>query len=193
MRDIRLDVRPQAVEGRVVGAVLPELGDRREGIVVWNLSLEKIGPHHKRLQVVSSLFARAEHRELRRLGSGTENGCAGSQFLIVDCSENLSRRAQQIQLLSNCFDNFSAIGTLSEADFEKEVWTQRYLELCYENKMWFDMVRTRKVRNDITLSWDDFIGHTTVWGKTFTEKELLFAIPQREISNNTSLTQNPGF
>ena len=85
------------------------------------------------------------------------------------------------------------IGTLSEADFEKEVWTQRYLELCYENKMWFDMVRTRKVRNDITLSWDDFIGHTTVWGKTFTEKELLFAIPQREISNNTSLTQNPGF
>jgi len=55
------------------------------------------------------------------------------------------------------------------------------------------MVRTRKVRNDITKNFDDFVGHTTVWGKTFTEKQLLFAIPQREINNNTSLTQNPGF
>src|SRR6266496_4195118 len=85
------------------------------------------------------------------------------------------------------------IGTLSETDFEKEVWTQRYLELCYENKVWFDMLRTRKVRNDITKNFDDFIGHTTVWGKTFTEKQLLFPIPQREINNNTNLTQNPGF
>jgi hypothetical protein len=85
------------------------------------------------------------------------------------------------------------IGTLNEDDFEKEVWTQRYLELCYENKMWFDMVRTRKVRNDITKNFDDFVGHKTVWGKTFTEKQLLFAIPQREINNNTNLPQNPGF
>lgn len=84
-------------------------------------------------------------------------------------------------------------GTLSQADFEKEVWTQRYLELCYEGKMWFDMLRTRKVRNDITKNFDDFVGHTTVWGKTFTENQLLFPIPQREIDNNPNLTQNPGF
>jgi len=63
-----------------------------------------------------------------------------------------------------------------------------YLELCYENKVWFDMLRTRKVLNDITKNFDDFIGHTTVWGKTFTEKQLLFPIPQREINNNTNLT-----
>ena len=86
-----------------------------------------------------------------------------------------------------------AISAMSQDDFEKEVWTQRYLELCYEGKMWFDMLRTRKVRNDITKNFDDFIGHTTVWGKTFTESQLLFPIPQREIDNNTSLVQNPGF
>lgn len=86
-----------------------------------------------------------------------------------------------------------AISAMSQDDFEKEVWTQRYLELCYEGKIWFDMLRTRKVRNDITKNFDDFIGHTTVWGKTFTESQLLFPIPQREIDNNTSLTQNPGF
>jgi hypothetical protein len=85
------------------------------------------------------------------------------------------------------------IGSMSQADFEKEVWTQRYLELCYEGKIWFDMLRTRKVRNDITKNFDDFVGHTTVWGKTFTENQLLFPIPQREIDNNTSLLQNKGF
>lgn len=77
--------------------------------------------------------------------------------------------------------------------FEQEVWTQRYLELCYEGKTWFDMLRTRKVRNDVTQQFDDFVGHTTVWGKTLTENQLLFPIPLREINNNPNLTQNGTF
>lgn len=77
--------------------------------------------------------------------------------------------------------------------FEQEVWTQRYLELCYEGKTWFDMLRTRKVRNDVTLQFDNFVGHTTVWNKTLTENQLLFPIPLREINNNTNLTQNGTF
>lgn len=85
------------------------------------------------------------------------------------------------------------VSGLSQEDFEKEVWTQRYLELCYEGKIWFDMLRTRKVRNDITLEFDDFVGHTTTWNKTFTENQLLFPIPLREINNNTNLEQNQGF
>lgn len=89
--------------------------------------------------------------------------------------------------------NLAPIGTLSQDEFEKEVWTQRYLELAYEGKTWFDMLRTRKVRNDTTGNYDDFVGHTTVWGKTFTENQLLFPIPLREINNNPNLTQNPGF
>jgi len=84
-------------------------------------------------------------------------------------------------------------GTMTQDEFEKEVWTERYLELCYEGKMWFDMLRTRKVRNDITHNFDNFVGHTTIYGKTFTEDQLLFPIPLREIDNNTNLTQNPGF
>lgn len=79
------------------------------------------------------------------------------------------------------------ISALSQDAFEKEVWAQRYFELCYENKIWFDMVRTRKVRNDITKNWDDFVGHTNVYGKTLTEKQLLFPIPQREVDNNPNL------
>lgn len=85
------------------------------------------------------------------------------------------------------------IGTMAQDAFEMEVWTQRYLELAYEGKTWFDMLRTRKVRNDITGNFDEFVGHTTVWGKTFTENQLLFPIPLREINNNPNLTQNKGF
>ncbi|MEO6001206.1 MAG: RagB/SusD family nutrient uptake outer membrane protein [Chitinophagaceae bacterium] len=85
------------------------------------------------------------------------------------------------------------IGSMSKDDFEKEVWNQRYFELCYEGKTWFDILRTRKVRNDITRNYDDFVGHTTVWNKILTENQLLFPIPLREINNNTNLKQNKGF
>ncbi|MGA0557245.1 RagB/SusD family nutrient uptake outer membrane protein [Larkinella sp. VNQ87] len=77
--------------------------------------------------------------------------------------------------------------------FEQAVWAERYFELAFESKIWFDMIRTRKVRNDVTKRWDDFVGHTTIYGKTFTEKQLLLPIPKREIDNNRNLTQNPGF
>lgn len=82
------------------------------------------------------------------------------------------------------------IGSMSQDDFEKEVWSQRYWELCFENKMWFDMVRTRKIRNDVTGNWDDFVGHTTVSGQTYTEKQLLFPVPQQEIEANPNLLPN---
>jgi hypothetical protein len=52
----------------------------------------------------------------------------------------------------------------------KEVWLQRYFELCFENKMWFDMMRTRKIHNDVTGNWDDFVGHKTVFNATYAEK-----------------------
>jgi hypothetical protein len=85
------------------------------------------------------------------------------------------------------------IGNLNSEAFEKEVWNQRYFELSFEGKIWFDILRTRKVRNDITKEYDDFVGHTNVFGATFQENNLLFPIPLREIQTNPSLTQNPGF
>ncbi len=90
--------------------------------------------------------------------------------------------------------DLSPIGTMSMDAFEKVVWLQRYFELCFENKMWFDMVRTRKVHNDVTGNWDDFVGHKTVFGATFTEKQLLFPVPKQETDVNPNLLpNNPGF
>jgi hypothetical protein len=69
-----------------------------------------------------------------------------------------------------------------------------YFELCFENKMWFDMIRTKKVHNDVTGNWDDFVGHKTVFGFTFAEKQLLFPLPKQETDVNPNLLpNNPGF
>ncbi|MEO5685557.1 MAG: RagB/SusD family nutrient uptake outer membrane protein [Chitinophagaceae bacterium] len=86
------------------------------------------------------------------------------------------------------------IGALNQDAFEKEVWLQRYFELCFENKMWFDMLRTRKVHNDVTGAWDNFVGHKTVFNATFTEKQLLFPVPKQELDVNPKLLpNNPGY
>jgi len=82
------------------------------------------------------------------------------------------------------------VGALSQSDFEHEVWLQRYFELCFENKMWFDMLRTKKVHNDVTGNWDDFVGHKTVFNATFTEKQLLFPVPKQETDVNPNLLPN---
>ena len=56
------------------------------------------------------------------------------------------------------------------------------------------MVRTRKVRNDITKNWDNFVGHTNVFGATYSEKNLLFPVPKKETDVNPNLLpNNPGF
>jgi hypothetical protein len=90
--------------------------------------------------------------------------------------------------------NLADIGALSEDAFEKEVWLQRYFELCFENKMWFDMVRTQKIHNDVTGVWDDFVGHKTVWNTTYTVNQLLFPLPKQETDVNPNLLpNNPGF
>lgn len=124
-----------------------------------------------RLADVLLMYAEASNR-----AEGGPNAAA------IDAVNKIRQRAQ-----------LAPIAAMSLDEFEKEVWTQRYLELAYEGKTWFDMLRTRKVRNDITGNFDDFVGHQTVWGKTFTENQLLFPIPLREINNNPKLTQNKGF
>ncbi|MBS1664327.1 MAG: RagB/SusD family nutrient uptake outer membrane protein [Bacteroidetes bacterium] len=90
--------------------------------------------------------------------------------------------------------SLTPIGAMSQSDFEHEVWLERYFELCFENKMWFDMIRTKKVHNDVSGNWDDFVGHRTVFNATFTANQLLFPLPKKETDINPKLLpNNPGF
>lgn len=106
----------------------------------------------------------------------------GPNALARQCVNDIRERAE-----------LAPVGAMSMDAFEKEVWSQRNFELCYEGKMWFDMIRTRMVKNDVSGAWDNFVGHTNVFGATFQEKHLLFPVPKRELDNNGALTQNPGF
>ncbi|MCH7396472.1 RagB/SusD family nutrient uptake outer membrane protein [Belliella sp. DSM 107340] len=71
------------------------------------------------------------------------------------------------------------------------IWKERFHELAFENKTWYDMIRRRMVMNLATGTFENFVGHSFTYGPTLSEKYLLFAIPQREIDNNSNLTQNP--
>lgn len=87
------------------------------------------------------------------------------------------------------------LGTFSQAGFREAVWRERWHELCYENILWFDMVRTRKVYNPVTDGFDDFVGHVNLSSnQALQEKHLLFPLPRPEVQNNPNLgSQNPGY
>lgn len=82
---------------------------------------------------------------------------------------------------------------MSQADFREAVWRERWHELSFENKTWFDMVRLRKAYNVITGAFDDYVGHKFSYGPVLKERELLFPIPTSEIRNNNNLVQNQGY
>ncbi|PSR54962.1 RagB/SusD family nutrient uptake outer membrane protein [Adhaeribacter arboris] len=83
---------------------------------------------------------------------------------------------------------------LSQQQFREAVWQERWHELCYEQITWFDMVRLRKVYNETTKGFDDFVGHVNKSSnQPLTAKNLLFPVPVPEIRNNSNLTQNPDY
>ncbi|MCX2739743.1 RagB/SusD family nutrient uptake outer membrane protein [Pontibacter anaerobius] len=91
------------------------------------------------------------------------------------------------------------LASLSADEFVEEVWEERYRELVFEFRLWFDMVRTRKypetsASNPGEINFVELVGHANTWNKVFEEKHLLFPIPEAERQRNPSLgAQNPGY
>jgi starch-binding outer membrane protein, SusD/RagB family len=88
-----------------------------------------------------------------------------------------------------------ALGTYNQSSFREAVWRERWYELCYEQLTWFDMVRLRKVFNETTKGFDNFVGHVNLSSnRPLEQKHLLLPIPRQELLNNPNLkTQNPGY
>lgn len=82
---------------------------------------------------------------------------------------------------------------LGKDQLREAVWRERWYELCYENKTWYDMVRLRKAFNVGTKKFDNYVGHKFSYGPVVGERELLFPIPTLEIKNNANLKQNSGY
>ena len=88
-----------------------------------------------------------------------------------------------------------ALGTFNQASFREAVWRERWYELCYEGITWFDMVRLRKVFNEDTKGFDNFVGHVNKSSnQALQAKHLLLPLGVQEMLNNPNLTpQNPGY
>lgn len=82
---------------------------------------------------------------------------------------------------------------LTKEQLRESIWKERWYELSFENKTWFDMARLRKAFNVSTKGFDSFVGHKFSYGPVLKERELLFPIPTAEIRNNSRLKQNTGY
>lgn len=110
----------------------------------------------------------------------------------VDYLAQVRGRAYWQQDISTIKNELSA---LSVDEFVEEVWEERYRELVFEFKLWWDIVRTRKypqtsANGNGEITFVDFVGQTNPWGKTFEEKHLLFPIPDPEIQRNPGLGED---
>ncbi|PRD46944.1 RagB/SusD family nutrient uptake outer membrane protein [Sphingobacterium haloxyli] len=86
--------------------------------------------------------------------------------------------------------NTPAVETFSKDSFREAVWQERYHELCFENKAYFDIQRTHRVFDLKSGKFVDAFSFQNESGTTFSEQYLLWPIPQNERDTNTKLVQN---
>jgi hypothetical protein len=86
-----------------------------------------------------------------------------------------------------------ALSGLSKDDFRSAIWKERYHELAYENKAYFDIQRTHMVYDVIHNNFGDAMSTVNEQGVTMKSQYLLWPIPQREMDTNKKLTQNTGW
>lgn len=81
------------------------------------------------------------------------------------------------------------LSALSRENFVREVWAEKIRELIFENKIWNDITRTRMYPNVVgsTFTFVPVIGARNDFGSVFTEKDLLFPIPDQETQRNPAL------
>jgi hypothetical protein len=82
---------------------------------------------------------------------------------------------------------------LTKDQFRQAIWKERYHELAFEDKDYFDIQRTHMIYDVIHNTFGDAFSTPNEQGVTMKQQYLLWPIPQREINTNKKLTQNPGW
>ncbi|GAA3958439.1 RagB/SusD family nutrient uptake outer membrane protein [Mucilaginibacter dorajii] len=82
---------------------------------------------------------------------------------------------------------------LTKDQFRAAIWKERYHELAYENKAYFDIQRTHQIYDVINNTFGDATTTKNEQNVTMKAQYYLWPIPQREISTNSKLTQNTGW
>ncbi len=124
--------------------------------------------------------------EVLLLYAEAQNEVAGPEIESYNAFKRIRDRAKLVT---------PALGTYNKVTFREAIWRERWHELCYEFITWFDMVRLRKVYNETTNGFDEFVGHINKsTNQPLQAKHLLMPLGVQEMLNNPNLkTQNPGY
>ncbi len=82
---------------------------------------------------------------------------------------------------------------LTKDQFREAVWKERYHELAYEDKAYFDIQRTHQIYDVINNKFCDALSTPNEQGVVMKAQYLLWPVPQREMATNNKLTQNTGW
>ncbi|MEZ4902046.1 MAG: RagB/SusD family nutrient uptake outer membrane protein [Spirosomataceae bacterium] len=126
------------------------------------------------------------YAEVLLLFAEAQNEVGGPNQAAYDAFKRIRDRAQLTT---------PALATYNQNTFREAVWKERWHELCYEQITWFDMVRLRKVFNEKTRGFDNFVGHINLSSnQPLQSKHLLLPLGKQEMLNNPNLKpQNPGY
>ncbi len=125
-------------------------------------------------------------------------GIARSEGVTAEAVDYLTQVRSRAYWQQDAAAISQELSGLSVDAFVEEVWKERYRELVFDFKLWYDMVRTRTY----PLSSEDgsgdiqfvpLVGQENTWGQTFQEQHLLLPLPDRELQRNPEISQNNGY
>lgn len=85
---------------------------------------------------------------------------------------------------------------LNQEEFREAVYNEQRVELAFENHRWFQLLRTDRAIDALTVHGDvhrNIQPHFNEPAYVIEEFKLLYPIPQRELTLNPNLNQNPGW
>lgn len=115
--------------------------------------------------------------------------------VLLDCAEAKTQADGGQTSDPAAIDAYYLVHHRAVSDYHKpgsisfnQVYKERFWELCFEFKTWYDMVRTRKAFDVVNNKVVNLIGYKAPTHlESFQEKDLLFQIPFNEIQKNPNL------
>lgn len=110
----------------------------------------------------------------------------GEIYLIkAEAANELGQTTQALDALNEVRRRVDLpnVTTTNKDELRKAIWKERRLELAFEHDRWFDLIRTDQAYDAMTANGKKFIKG----------KHELFPIPNQQLIDVPTMTQNPGW
>lgn len=122
-------------------------------------------------------------------------------LMLAECLNETNRPGEALpyvnQVRTRAFGNGTHnITTADQAGLRNAIAQERRLELAFENKRWYDLIRTGQaitVMNAYGITAKAKFPYLLPQSFNVTENRLIYPIPQREMDLNKKLVQNLGY